>query len=74
MAEAEPKAGATAEEIRRWQRRVRRLRFTKGHQMMWANMRTVRDVQLTRAEGIYLGDMTRECWNRFGTGDSAVSR
>jgi uncharacterized protein len=65
---------ATAEEIRRWQRRVARLRFTKGHQMMWANMRTVRDVNLTRAEGIYLGDMTRECWNSFGTGDCAVSR
>ena len=64
---------ATVDEIRAWQRRVGRLRFTRGHRLMWANMRTVRDVYLTRAEGIHLGEMTRECWARFGAGD-AVSR
>jgi hypothetical protein len=56
---------ATDDEIRAWQRRVGRFRFTRGHRMMWANMRTVRDVYLTRAEGIHLGEMTRECWIPF---------
>lgn len=57
---------ATNEEIQAWQRRVGRLRFTRGHRMMWANMRTVRDVYLTRADGIHMGEMTRECWTAFG--------
>jgi hypothetical protein len=63
---------ATSDEIRAWQRRVGRLRFTRGHRMMWANMRTVRDVYLTRAEGIQLGEMTRECWARFGADDAVL--
>jgi len=57
---------ATGDEIRAWQRRVGRLRLTRGHRMMWANMRTVRDVYLTRADGIHIGEMTRECWATFG--------
>ncbi|HEY6124059.1 MAG TPA: pyridoxamine 5'-phosphate oxidase family protein [Steroidobacteraceae bacterium] len=67
-----PHRAATEEEIAAWQRRVGRLRFTRGHRMMWANMRTVRDVYLTRADGIYLGEMTRECWAHFGAGDAAT--
>jgi hypothetical protein len=59
---------ATEGEIAAWQRRVGRLRFTRGHRMMWANMRTVRDVHLTRADGIHLGEMTRDCWTHFGAG------
>jgi hypothetical protein len=61
---------ATAEEIGLWQRRVGRLRFTRGHRLMWANMRTVRDIHFTRVEGVYLGEMTRECWTRFGANDT----
>jgi hypothetical protein len=63
---------ATGPEIAAWQRRVGRLRFTRGHRLMWANMRTVRDVYLTRAERIYLGEMTRDCWARFGPDDAVV--
>ena len=40
--------------------------------MMWANMRTVRDVNIERAEGIYMGEMTRECWDSFDARDSAA--
>ena len=57
---------ATSEEIQAWQRRVGRLRFTRGHRMMWANMRTVRDVYFTRADAIRMGAMTRACWEEFG--------
>lgn len=64
---------ASADELHRWQRRVRRLAFTRGHRMMWANMRTVRDVHISRADGIYMGEMTRECWNNFGPRDAAAS-
>jgi len=63
---------ATDDEIHAWQRRVGRLRFTRGHRMMWANMRTVRDVYLTRAEGIHLGEMTRECWIPFEARNAVV--
>ena len=56
---------ATEDEIRLWQRRVGKLRFTRGHQMMWAQMRTVRDVYFTRAEGIHIGAMTRDCWQEY---------
>jgi len=63
---------ATADEIRAWQRRVGRLRFTRGHRMIWANMRTVRDVYLTRADGIHIGEMTRECWSSFVADDPVL--
>jgi hypothetical protein len=57
---------ATEEEMRVWQRRVRKLRYTRGHRMMWARMSTVRDVYFTRVDGIHMGEMTRECWESFG--------
>lgn len=58
---------ATDEEVALWQRRVRRLRVTKGYEMMWGNMCTVRDVKFTRADGIHIGEMTRVSWARFDT-------
>ena len=64
---------ATSDEIRLWHRRVGRLSFTRGYQLMWANMRTVRDVHFTHADGIHIGEMTRECWTRFGA-SNAVGR
>jgi hypothetical protein len=30
--------------------------------MIWANMRVVRDVHFTHADGVHIGEMTRECW------------
>lgn len=64
---------ATSDEIRRWHRRVGRFRFTRGYRMMWENMRTVRDVYFTRAEGIHIGEMTRDCWESYGARDAATS-
>lgn len=56
---------ATDDELRQWFRRVGNLRGTRGYQMMWANMRTVRDVHFTRADAIQIGAMTRDCWKAF---------
>ncbi len=49
---------ATDEEVSLWQKRVRSVRFTKGHALMWRNMRTVRDIEFTRIEPIDIGRMT----------------
>lgn len=64
---------ATDDEIALWRRRVHRLRLTRGHEIVWANMRTVRDVTFTRADAIHIGEMTRDCWARFD-GCAARSR
>ncbi|MBT3337964.1 MAG: pyridoxamine 5'-phosphate oxidase family protein [Anaerolineae bacterium] len=53
---------ATEKEIQLWQRRVRRVRFTKGHTMMWKKMRMVREVQFTHMEPVHMGEMTKKLW------------
>ncbi len=53
---------ATQKEIQLWQRRVRRVRFTKGHAMMWAKMSMVREIEFTRMEPVQIGEMTRNSW------------
>ena len=50
---------ATRREIKLWQHRVKRASFTKGHAMMWAHMRMVRDIEFSRAEPVHMGGMTR---------------
>jgi hypothetical protein len=60
-----PSRAATEDELQLWRRRVGKLRFTRGHDLMWAPMRTVRDVYFTRVDGVRLGAMTRECWRQF---------
>ena len=53
---------ATDQEIEQWQRRVRRVRFTRGHAMMWRTMNVVRDIELTRIEPVEIGEMTKGSW------------
>ncbi len=53
---------ATEKEIQLWQRRVRRVRFTKGHTMMWKKMRMVRELRFTRMEPVQMGEMTKGLW------------
>lgn len=55
---------ATEAEIARWQRRVRQVRFTKGHKMMWREMRIVREIEFTHAELIEIGEMTNNLWRQ----------
>ena len=49
---------ASENEIMLWQRRVRRVRFSKGYGMMWANMKMVREIEFTRIEPVRMGGMT----------------
>jgi hypothetical protein len=49
---------ATEKEIALWQKRVKPVRFTKGHELMWRSMRTVRDIEFTSIEPIHIGRMT----------------
>lgn len=58
LGEAGDVRAATPAEMALWQRRVRSVRFTKGHQKMWRNMRMVRDVTFTGIEPVHLGEMT----------------
>jgi hypothetical protein len=49
---------ATEEEQDRWQRKVRRLRFTKGHGLLWGGMTHARDLCFDAFDPIRLGAMT----------------
>ncbi|MCB1874418.1 MAG: pyridoxamine 5'-phosphate oxidase family protein [Chromatiales bacterium] len=49
---------ATAEELARWRRRVHRVRHTRGHALLWRDMRRVRDIRFSRVEPIEVGAMT----------------
>jgi hypothetical protein len=53
---------ATETELGRWQRRVRRVRYTKGHALIWAGMSKVRDIEFTGIEPVSIGEMTRGHW------------
>ena len=58
----EAKREATEEEVAMWQKHVEFFRETKGYQIMWKNMRTVRDIQFDSFEPVLLGNMTRDLW------------
>lgn len=54
---------ATETEIALWQKRVKRVSFSKGHALMWRSMSMVRDIEFTRIEPVHIGEMTRDTWN-----------
>ncbi len=54
---------ATPEERERWARKVRRLRWTKGHDLLWSNMRHARDIRFEAFEPIRFGVMTAGLWD-----------
>jgi hypothetical protein len=53
---------ATEREVTLWQKRVRSVRFSKGHALMWRDMSMVRDIRFTRIEPVHLGEMTQVLW------------
>lgn len=53
---------ASSMEIALWRKRVRVIRFTRGHRIMWSNMKTVRELYFTRAEVVSIGEMTKDNW------------
>jgi hypothetical protein len=54
---------ATEKEIALLQRRVRKVSFSKGHALLWKNMRMVRDIRFSRMEPVNIGEMTRGTWS-----------
>ena len=55
----EPSRKATPQEINVWRNRVKRYKWTKGYKILWADIRTVRDVRFDRFEPVQLGPMTK---------------
>lgn len=51
---------ATDEEIATWQKRVRMARGTKGYELLWKNLRMVRDIRFDSFDPVTAGEMTRE--------------
>lgn len=57
---------ATPEEIARWRKRVGWTRWFKGHQLLWGNLRFVRDIHFESIEPVRLGRMTKGIWQPTG--------
>lgn len=53
---------ATDTELALWQKRVRRVSFSKGHTLIWQGMASVRDIEFNRIEVVHLGEMTQGAW------------
>ncbi len=53
---------ATEEEIARWQRHVGPVHFTRGHKLLWRNMKRVREIHFHRIEAVKIGRMTQGAW------------
>ncbi len=56
---------ATEREIVLWNNRVRAVSFTKGHDMMWANMKTVREIEFDKAEPVHMGQITKNAIHKL---------
>jgi hypothetical protein len=53
---------ATEAEISLWKKHVEFARGTKGYDLLWKDMRFVRDIYFDSFEPVYMGEMTRELW------------
>ncbi|ACH37545.1 pyridoxamine-5'-phosphate oxidase-related FMN-binding protein [Citrifermentans bemidjiense Bem] len=52
----------TKDEIEYFQNRVRPFRKLKGHDLLWKNMRHVREIQLQSFEPVHAAKMTQHLW------------
>lgn len=59
MGSAGERREATPEEGARWRKRVRIFRGLKGHDLLWKNLKYVREIHFDSFEPIRLGKMTR---------------
>jgi len=53
---------STEEEVDLWRRHVEFARETKGYDLLWKDMRYVRDLYFDSFEPVYMGAMTQELW------------
>jgi len=56
------KREGTKEEIAMWQNHVKLAQGTKGYDLMWKNMRMVRDIYFDSFEPVLMGEMTQVLW------------
>ena len=62
MGTAGKRREGTEEEIALWQDHVKLARGTKGHDIMWKNMRMVRDISFDAFGPVLCGEMTEGLW------------
>ena len=58
---------ASAQEVDRWLRRVRPVRFTQGHQLLWSNMQMVRELHFTSFDIASLGAITEDLFHQWSS-------
>jgi len=56
------KREGTKEEIAMWQDHVKAAQATKGYELIWKNMRMVRDIYFDSFEPVVFGEMTQDLW------------
>jgi hypothetical protein len=56
---------ATEQEFARFTRRIRSVRFTRGHRMLWSKMSMVRELTFTDCDIVNLGPMTAAVHRRW---------
>lgn len=62
---------ATERELALWRKRVRSVRFTRGHKLMWSDMDRVRTIEFDRVEPVHIGQMTHGLWDGAAKGRPA---
>jgi hypothetical protein len=59
-----PRREATAVETARWRKNVRAVSFLKGHDLLWGDLKHVREIVFDDWAPIQLGVMTRGLWQK----------
>lgn len=55
---------ATNAEIMLWHKRVKSVKFTKGHKLIWQRMGMVRELTFTEINPVHLGEMTSQLYKK----------
>lgn len=53
---------ATPDEIAKWQKIIKPLRFFKGYKLLWRDMKYVREITFDSFEPVKTGEMTKDLW------------
>jgi len=53
---------ATRQEIDMWQKKVEFTKSLKGYELLWKNMRHVRDIEFDDFKPVLMGEMTKDLW------------
>lgn len=63
MGTASERREATKQEMDQFRKRFRMFRMFKGYDLVWGNLRYVRDIHFDAYEPVRLGSLTRSVWN-----------